>query len=883
MARITLAPGGERPPTNQESAWVRTALELCKRAAFDTAAGWGAADDTVLENGQLGVETDTGRAKIGNGTDTWAELLYTGGGADFLSLLGGTMEEGAAISFFNAAALRAGSPNDQVVSGAGGLEQICSIGFIDRWESGMHFFFNQSNQVRIVTQGTFTPTNAQDTTKRFVVGSLWEMLDGAIYACTDAAEGAAVWRLLPGNAPLQLHTFDPSAGDVDLPPGVTLACTQPNTLIDVPISVTLPPGDSLPPGTQVTIADSGYALIGMPEAGISVIAAAGDAMYNGEWLTLKLVYYGDYLTLQTDGASPATWYYVSGSLNVMSQILDPPAALANKAVIDAPNTFTGRQSFGTEGALDVVASGLGGANPEFVSSLGFGAKGRVMMVRTADPAPLDGTLWRALTIGINAPFVAGTGYGVDASGPPKSVVQMEFDYSAAGGKFTVSNSGGHALFTAGDCIAGVGVHGFNSGDPVFVYSGANVDLAYGNNTHPGNFSPFTCYYVLPQSSSAIKLSATLGGAPIAWGSAGSAVRVFKNFHEMNWTVGGSRIFQFVVHTADTNRGSMTINVPTGVDLTDRPQFQEPAYYVRGKRGVTDYTTFELRGSGTGGGSAARFRILCDTSDWSLLTGITNGFSVTGAADFGLHNGGSVNKWRAWFDAKGNVGLGGSSTANGPTTFGENAEGILALKTGVEPGLTKGLSATVQTIGAAATNGTYTVVGTTGTTSPAATYFRASVTYSAGGTVAVVDSITFAGNYLTDPTNIAAEPVAALIQAQPANATARLALTGLLVSAVVRQVDTGDYYRLTNAAAPSVSGSWAIISIPTGLVLNLTMDALTPAPADIIQLFSADLSGDTTLGLRVEKAVAADASLASTHSLTVKINGVKYKMPLVLVP
>lgn len=71
--------------------------------------------------------------------------------------------------------------------------------------------------------------------------------------------------------------------------------------------------------------------------------------------------------------------------------------------------------------------------------------------------------------------------------------------------------------------------------------------------------------------------------------------------------------------------------------------------------------------------------------------------------------------------------------------------------------TKVVSATVQTIGAAA-DGTYTVTGTTGTTSPAATYFQASVTYSAGGTVAVVNSITVAGNYTANPTNIAAEPV-----------------------------------------------------------------------------------------------------------------------------
>jgi hypothetical protein len=47
------------------------------------------------------------------------------------------------------------------------------------------------------------------------------------------------------------------------------------------------------------------------------------------------------------------------------------------------------------------------------------------------------------------------------------------------------------------------------------------------------------------------------------------------------------------------------------------------------------------------------------------------------------------------------------------------------------------------------------------------------------------------------------------QSTPADATARLALTGLLDNAVVRQVDTGEYWMLTNAAAPSSAASWTL--------------------------------------------------------------------------
>lgn len=56
---------------------------------------------------------------------------------------------------------------------------------------------------------------------------------------------------------------------------------------------------------------------------------------------------------------------------------------------------------------------------------------------------------------------------------------------------------------------------------------------------------------------------------------------------------------------------------------------------------------------------------------------------------------------------------------------------------------------------------------------------------------------------------------------------------------------------------------------------------TTSPADEIQLYSVDISaGNASLGLRTEKAVVTDAALSSTHSLTVKINGSNYKIPLV---
>ena len=45
---------------------------------------WAVVKDTVvLEDGEMGCETDTGQCKVGDGTSTWAELDYVGYASDF--------------------------------------------------------------------------------------------------------------------------------------------------------------------------------------------------------------------------------------------------------------------------------------------------------------------------------------------------------------------------------------------------------------------------------------------------------------------------------------------------------------------------------------------------------------------------------------------------------------------------------------------------------------------------------------------------------------------------------------------------------------------------------------------------------------------------------
>ena len=75
-----------------------------------------------------------------------------------------------------------------------------------------------------------------------------------------------------------------------------------------------------------------------------------------------------------------------------------------------------------------------------------------------------------------------------------------------------------------------------------------------------------------------------------------------------------------------------------------------------------------------------------------------------------------------------------------------------------------------------------------------------------------------------------------------------------------------------ATAPGTSGVGVLV-LGNGTVPSTS-------PVDTVQLFSADISaGNASLGLRTETAVAVDAVLASTHTLSVTINGTVYKVLL----
>lgn len=111
-------------------------------------------------------------------------------------------------------------------------------------------------------------------------------------------------------------------------------------------------------------------------------------------------------------------------------------------------------------------------------------------------------------------------------------------------------------------------------------------------------------------------------------------------------------------------------------------------------------------------------------------------------------------------------------------------------------------------------------------------------------------------------------------------TAKITLT-----ATVFQMGTGSNGRVDLTGTFTASNNVIIGATAAGTsaakVLALHNSATAPSDsADLVHLYAVDLSaGNATLGLFTETAVAVDVLVASTHTLTVKINGTNYKLLL----
>jgi hypothetical protein len=134
-----------------------------------------------------------------------------GGGGDALPLAGGAMDadatialstsssdsitlSGSGVTFDNTASVRKGT-TDAGLGGNKGVALKCSLDHELKWEAGRLYTMDQYGfGIRRVDHcGTTTPTAADDSTKGFVVGSLWVLDDGISYQCTNATASSAVW------------------------------------------------------------------------------------------------------------------------------------------------------------------------------------------------------------------------------------------------------------------------------------------------------------------------------------------------------------------------------------------------------------------------------------------------------------------------------------------------------------------------------------------------------------------------------------------------------------------------------------------------------------------------------------------------------------------
>ena len=126
----------------------------------------------------------------GGGSQTLEQTLVLGqrtGGKNII------VDDADAVELNNTSLLKKGTYD---FGGAGGISRICSVGYEDNWQSGIHHVFDNNGFIRHSTNCfNYIPDITYDSSLRFKVDSLWTLDDGTTYVCTDASSGAAVWEI----------------------------------------------------------------------------------------------------------------------------------------------------------------------------------------------------------------------------------------------------------------------------------------------------------------------------------------------------------------------------------------------------------------------------------------------------------------------------------------------------------------------------------------------------------------------------------------------------------------------------------------------------------------------------------------------------------------
>ena len=156
----------------------------------------------IVQGGATKQTTVQDIADLAGGNQTLNDVLVVGN-----ETLGTNIKvnDADAIELENTSLLKKGTYD---YGGGGGISRICSVGYEDMWQSGIHHVFDNNGFLRESTNCfSFIPDANFDVNLRFQVGSRWILDDGTLYVCADASSGAAVWDLIPASVQSVTGTF----------------------------------------------------------------------------------------------------------------------------------------------------------------------------------------------------------------------------------------------------------------------------------------------------------------------------------------------------------------------------------------------------------------------------------------------------------------------------------------------------------------------------------------------------------------------------------------------------------------------------------------------------------------------------------------------------
>lgn len=118
-----------------------------------------------------------------------------------------SFDAGQGLVFDNTSRLREGTI-DAGLGGTKGIAQICAVGYELKWEAGRLYVMdgNGTGIRQSLYNFNVTPTATDDSSKGYIVGSLWTLDNGDTYECTSSTIGAAVWTLKTVSIPIEIQS-----------------------------------------------------------------------------------------------------------------------------------------------------------------------------------------------------------------------------------------------------------------------------------------------------------------------------------------------------------------------------------------------------------------------------------------------------------------------------------------------------------------------------------------------------------------------------------------------------------------------------------------------------------------------------------------------------